>query len=247
MIPIKLTTKTPSSSSFPSNSLKSPSAKKIRNKKKKKEIFWLLPENISFLQSHCTIPHFELNYAQTWPYFLDTNSRARNLFLLICGRGRSQEDTKIQSEKAETALHPKADARFLLTLSARSQEVLSTLHSPGQQESYQILMQLLPMPKICFSLKLMGERSATVHHVSCIVWFLICIHGTLPVIKGTDKIYTSHCLPFDPITFPLSFFFLNSPSFSLTLLILTKFLILSLLHHISPPRLELLEFHCHQQ
>lgn len=79
------------------------------------------------------------------------------------------------------------------------------------------------------------------------IWFLICIHGTLPVIKGTDKIYTSHCLPFVPITFPLSFFFLNSPSFSLTLLILTKFLILSLLHHISPPRLELLEFHCHQQ
>lgn len=113
-----------------------PQLKKLEIKKKK-EIFWLLPENISFLQSHCAIPHFELNYAQTWPYFLDTNSSTRNLFLLICGRGRSQEDTKIQSEKAETALHPKADARFLLTLSARSQEVLSTLHSPGQQESYQ--------------------------------------------------------------------------------------------------------------
>lgn len=97
---------------------------------KKKEIFWLLPDNISFLQSHCTLSHLELNYAQIWPDFRSTNSRAGNLFLLIFGRGRSQEDTKIQSEKAEAALHAKAYARFLLTFSARSQQVLSTLHCP---------------------------------------------------------------------------------------------------------------------
>lgn len=86
---------------------------------------------IFFLQSHCILPHFELNYTQSWPYFQGMNSRAGNLFLLISGRGRrSQEDTKIQSEKEETALYPKADARFFLILSARSQQVLSTLHSP---------------------------------------------------------------------------------------------------------------------
>lgn len=35
---------------------------------------------------------------------------------LVCGRGRSQKDTKSQSEKAAAALQPKANARFLPTL-----------------------------------------------------------------------------------------------------------------------------------
>lgn len=77
------------------------------------------------------------------------------------------------------------------------------------------------MPAICFSLRLMGKRSDTVLHVCCTIWLLICIHRTLPVIKGTNKIYTTPCLPFVPITFPLSFFFLNFPSFSLTISILS--------------------------
>lgn len=70
-----------------------------------------------------------------------------------------------------------------------------------------VLIQLLSMPASRCSLTSMLEMSVPDHHVSCRIWPLICIRGTVPGVKGTDKIYTSPCLPFAPMVVPLSYFF----------------------------------------
>lgn len=140
------------------------------------------------------------------------------LFYLVCVRGRSQKDKKIQSEKVAGTLQPKADAKFLQTLEPNLNKCRATLTPSGRKYLGKVLIQLQSMPTSLLSLKWMGEGSAPDHHVSRRIWPLICIHGTVPGIEGADKIYTSHCLPF-------AYFFLNHHSFSLTVLILTIFLI----------------------
>lgn len=66
-------------------------------------------------------------------------------------------------------------------------------------------------------------------YTSCRIGPLICMDWTLQVIKGSDKICTSQCLTFVPITFPLSIFI------GFTILIIAEFLNQPVLHHLFSP------------
>lgn len=124
----------------------------------------------------------------------------------VCGRGRSQKDAHIQSEKeAASASQGRCQvSSHTSSQISRSTELpllpLSTLHHSRS------LVQHPSAPVGPFLLKFMKERSVPIHHVSCRIGPSACVHQTLPAIKESDKIHTSHCLSFVPTTFPFPFF-----------------------------------------